>query len=347
MADHLTIDGSLGEGGGQVVRSSLALAAITGRPMTLDNIRANRKPTGLKRQHLTAVKAAAEICQAELRGASLGSSRLDFTPGLVRPGEHTFDVGTAGSCTLVFQTVLPALITAEASSKLTLRGGTHNAWAPTIDFVEQAYLPLVNRMGSKVVVELVRPGFYPQGGGEFIAHITPSDTLSTFDLPARGKLTGRSLTALVANLPTPIGQRECDTFRRRGGWPKKLCQTVEITDPPGPGNAVVARLEFERLTEVFSGFGQRGIAAEKVAADVWRDVNRFLDSDAAVGEHLADQLLLPLGLAVSRGAPPARFTTLAPTKHTTTQIEILRRFLDVKITIETIGRDECEICVGG
>jgi RNA 3'-terminal phosphate cyclase (ATP) len=164
MADMLTIDGSQSEGGGQVLRSSLALSLVTGRPFAIENIRAGRKKPGLLRQHLTAVLAAAEVSAAEVEGAALASRRLLFRPGRVRAGDYAFRVGTAGSATLVLQTVLPALLLAEGESTLTLEGGTHNPMAPPVDFLENAYLPLVNRLGPRVKVQLVRPGFYPAGG---------------------------------------------------------------------------------------------------------------------------------------------------------------------------------------
>src|SRR6516225_361743 len=178
MADSLGIDGSQGEGGGQVLRSSLALALVTGKPVTVDRIRAGREKPGLMRQHLTAVNAAVEICGGHATGAALGSRSITFEPQPVRPGEYRFDVGSAGSATLVLQTVLPALLIAEGPTTLILEGGTHNAWAPPFDFLEKAFVPLVNRMGPHVEVELDRHGFYPAGGGRFRVHIQPARMLS-------------------------------------------------------------------------------------------------------------------------------------------------------------------------
>ena len=170
----LTIDGSYGEGGGQVLRSSLAMSLVTGRPFVIENIRAGRKKPGLMRQHLTAVNAAVEVSHAEAAGAAIDSARLEFRPGQVTAGKYKFSVGTAGSATLVLQTVLPALLLADGESHLTLEGGTHNPFAPPLDFLTKAYLPLVNRMGPKVTVDpFYRPGFYPAGGGKFTVHVQP------------------------------------------------------------------------------------------------------------------------------------------------------------------------------
>ena len=201
----LTIDGSFGEGGGQILRTALALSLVTGKPFRIDNIRAGRKNPGLLRQHLTAVNAATEISQAEVTGAGIGSRELTFAPGSVESGDYAFAVGTAGSTTLVLQTVLPALLIADGKSQLILEGGTHNPFAPPFDFLEQAFLPLVNRMGPRVTAELERPGFYPAGGGRMRVTIEPAGELKKhLDIPSRGEVRGRRAKAVVANLPISI-----------------------------------------------------------------------------------------------------------------------------------------------
>ena len=178
----ITIDGSQGEGGGQVLRSSLALSLVLGRPFAIEKIRAGRKKPGLLQQHLTAVLAAADVGNAEVQGAALGSRRLEFRPGPVRSGNYAFRVGTAGSATLVLQTVLPALLSAEGESNLVLEGGTHNPMAPPVDFLVKAYLPLVNRLGPRVDLQVVRPGFYPAGGGKFTVRVQPAKQLGRLEL---------------------------------------------------------------------------------------------------------------------------------------------------------------------
>ncbi|MCL2745353.1 MAG: RNA 3'-terminal phosphate cyclase, partial [Planctomycetaceae bacterium] len=185
---HIHIDGSQGEGGGQVLRSSLALSLVTGIPFTIDNIRAKRVKPGLRQQHLTAVRAAAEVGGCNVDNTKVGAVRLDFRPAQVKGGDYTFNVGTAGSVTLVLQTVLPALMLAEEPSTLTLRGGTHNPMAPPFDFLQRVYLPLVKRLGPTIEATLVKPGFYPAGGGEFRAAITPVRKLSNLELTRRGDI---------------------------------------------------------------------------------------------------------------------------------------------------------------
>src|SRR5436305_3346353 len=184
----LTIDGSEGEGGGQILRTSLALSLVTGQPFRMERIRAKRQKPGLLKQHLTAVEAAKTVGCAEVEGAALSSQTLEFRPGPVTPGNYRFAVGTAGSATLVLQTLLPALLTAAGHSTPTLEGGTHNPMAPPFDFLQKSFMPLIHRMGPSVELKLRRPGFYPAGGGQFHARIEPVKKLSRLDLFDRGSV---------------------------------------------------------------------------------------------------------------------------------------------------------------
>ncbi len=330
----ITIDGSFGEGGGQVLRTSLGLALVSRQPFRIEHIRANRKKPGLQRQHLTAVKAAAEIGQATVDGAELGSKTLAFSPGQVRPGEYRFDIGTAGSVTLVLQTVLPALMTASGPSTLILEGGTHNPMAPPVDFLQRAFLPLVCRMGPHVEMELQRYGFYPAGGGRVVVRIEPRGALEGLELVERGRVIDREVRAVVARLPEHIARREADTARRKLGWEAK-CAAIEEVDSVGPGNFITVSVHCEHVTEVFTGFGQIGVPAERVAAGPAKEAKRWLEAGVPVGEHLADQILVPMALA-GRGC----FRTLPPTEHTRTNIAMVTRLLDVEITSQELGRDD-------
>jgi RNA 3'-terminal phosphate cyclase (ATP) len=342
----VTIDGSHGEGGGQVLRSSLALSLVTGRPLVIEHIRARRKKPGLMRQHLTAVEAAAQIGRAEVTGAALGASRLEFRPCGVAPGDYTFRVGTAGSATLVLQTVLPALLLAEGASDLALEGGTHNPLAPPWDFLAQTYLPLVRRMGPAVETRLVRPGFYPAGGGRFTVHVQPARQLARLDLMERGELLDRHVRALVANLPRHIAQRECQTIAKKGGWGDARFSIEEVADSRGPGNVVLIELQFENVTEVFAAFGQIGVRAETVALRAFGEARSYLDAGVPVGSHLADQLVLPLGIGAPLGSGGGIFRTMALTQHAMTHLDLLRRFLEISITVEQAGRDDVVVRIG-
>jgi RNA 3'-terminal phosphate cyclase (ATP) len=333
MNDRLVIDGSFGEGGGQIVRSSLALSLVTGRPFIIENLRARRQRPGLMKQHLTAVKAAAEVGQAKVHGAEIGSSRLEFEPGEVKPGEYDFRIGTAGSTTLVAQTVLPALLHLAGPSVLHVEGGTHNPLAPPYDFLEKTYLPLVARMGPTIRCTLARHGFYPAGGGGFSIAVQPAPTLGGLDLMDRGALVSCRVRGLVANLPRHIAERECNTIAQLSGW-DEACFTVEQVAAAGPGNVVLIELEHEHVTEVFAGVGQKGVKAEAIASRAWREAQAYLESGVPVGEHLADQLLLPLGLAAWQYRATSRYRTGPLSQHAHTHIEILRMFLDVPIHVD-------------
>jgi RNA 3'-terminal phosphate cyclase (ATP) len=343
MTDMITIDGSFGEGGGQIVRSSLALSLVTGRPTTIDNIRAGRKKPGLMRQHLTAVQAAVKIGRATVEGATLGSRRLVFQPTDVVPGDYQFSISTAGSTTLVLQTVLPALMTTKGESNLVLEGGTHNPFAPPFDFLSLAYLPLVARMGPRITATLKRPGFYPAGGGCLEVNIRPAQSLGPFELNERGPIVMRRVRALVANLPRHIAERECDAIAEKAGWNESCFSVEEVADSRGPGNVVMIELESEHVTEVFTGFGKMGVKAEQVASRVLRDARHYLKADAPVGEYLTDQLMLPLGIGAWQGRGGGAFRTLGLSMHARTHLEILKTFLDIRVETVQQGRDDWQV----
>jgi len=215
----ITIDGSEGEGGGQVVRNALALSLVTGRPFRIANIRGGRDKPGLMRQHLTAVEAACAIGNAECDGVAIGSSDITFRPGAVRGGDYRFAVGTAGSTGLVLQTILMPLLTAAEPSRLVLEGGTHNMMAPPFEFIARAFLPVLNRMGPRVEARLIRPGFFPRGGGRIEVDIAPAP-LTPIECLERGERLDVAATAVVAGLPFEIAQRELAAARKLLDWPK-------------------------------------------------------------------------------------------------------------------------------
>jgi RNA 3'-terminal phosphate cyclase (ATP) len=323
----ILIDGSYGEGGGQILRTSLALSLVTGKPFRIERIRAGRKTPGLLRQHLTAVNAASKIGQAEVAGAEIGSCELTFTPGEVVAGEYRFAIGTAGSTSLVLQTVLPALMSATAPSVLILEGGTHNPFAPPFGFLAKAFLPLLNRMGPQIKAELECPGFYPAGGGRVGFTISPAKKLAPFDLRERGEIRARRAKASVSSLPVSIAERELAVIGQMLSWSTEWLQSEVIRDSCGPGNVVSIEIESEHVTEVFTGFGERGVPAEAVAEKAVKETRRYLASEVAVGEYLADQLLIPM--ALSGGGS---FTTCPLSRHSLTNIEIIHKFLDVRIS---------------
>jgi RNA 3'-terminal phosphate cyclase (ATP) len=325
----IRIDGSQGEGGGQILRSALSLAICTGQAFRIEHIRARREKPGLLRQHVTAARAAAEISDAEVDGCEVGSSALTFKPRGLRAGEYSFAIGTAGSCTLVLQTVLPPLLTASAPSVVRISGGTHNKAAPPVDFLTRAFLPLVARMGAVVELRLVRHGFYPRGGGIIEAHIEPAERLRPIELVERGARLRAYAESYICGVPIHVAQRELAVVGGRLGWTDEQLKVRGIPSEAGPGNVLVLTVEHEHVTEVFTGFGERGRSAESVAEDAVREAHDYLAHAAPVGPHLADQLLLPMALG-----GVSVFRTCAPTPHFLSNAEVIHAFTGRRIVAE-------------
>lgn len=328
--DTIELDGSQGEGGGQILRTALTLSMITGIPFRIEHIRARRRKPGLLRQHLTAVNAAAEICGAQVKGAAPGSLSLSFTPGKIRGGDYRYAIGTAGSCTLVLQTVLPALWFADAPSTVKVSGGTHNSAAPPADFLQQVWLPLMRRMGVEMDLTLVRHGFYPAGGGELRATVRPVAALAPLHLIERGELEAARATAIFAGVPADVGKRELATLAEQA---QSQIGEIEpelrgLSAREGPGNALLLALRYAGLTELFTVFGEKGLPAEIVARNLAKEALLFHRSGAAVGEHLADQLLLPMALAGG-----GSFSTSVLSSHLQTNIDVIRKFLPVDFLV--------------
>lgn len=324
----ITIDGSTGEGGGQILRTALALSLVTGQTFRMENIRAGRRKPGLLRQHLTAVHAAKEIGRARVTGDLMGSQRLEFSPGAVAPGDYSFAVGTAGSATLVLETVLPALLVGDKPSRLVLEGGTHNPFAPPFDFIQKTFAPQIQRMGAGVSVSLQRHGFYPAGGGKMTVLIEPATKLNPINLLDRGPIRRQSARVLHAFLPPDIALRELGVLADKLAWPSESFKDEAITSAACPGNVVFAEVESECVTEVFTAFGARGVQAESVARAVVDLVREYLVSNAPVGEYLADQLLLPM--ALSGGGS---FRAIKLSRHAQTNMDIIQKFIPASFRV--------------
>lgn len=323
----IIIDGSEGEGGGQIVRNACALSLVTGEPFQISNIRGRREKPGLMRQHVTAIEAACVIGNAECQGLSVGSTELTFRPGRVVPGDYQFAVGTAGSTGLVLQTILMPLILADAPSRLVLEGGTHNMMAPPFEFIERCFLPIVNRMGATVSARLVRHGFYPRGGGRIEVDIEPAP-LRPIDCVDRGAAQGVSATALFAGLPFDIADREIQTARKLLHWPDEAFAVRQLSHGEGPGNALLLQADYEHVTEIVTGFGQLGVSAQSLAKTAANRMAGYQVSVAFAGPYLQDQLVLPFALA--RGGA---FTTVKPSQHFMSACEIVERFLGIRPTL--------------
>ncbi len=337
----IVIDGSYGEGGGQVLRTSLSLSALLGQPVRIENIRARRPKPGLAAQHLTGVRAVASICQAEVEGAELGSQTLIFVPGASpQAGDYTFDVaearagGSAGATSLVFQTIFLPLALAGAQSHLTIRGGTHVAWSPPFHYLEYVYLPTLTRLGLGAQVTIEKWGWYPVGGGEIRATIqnTAAPSLQAVDLTERGALKRLYGFSATSNLPAHIARRQKQAVEQalsKNGF----APHIELIDAPSPGQGTVVFLvaEFERTVAAFTAYGARGKRAEKVAREAAQAFLAYQRSGAALDKHLADQLILPAALL----AAELRLTTCQITPHLLTNAWVVEQFIpDARFEIE-------------
>jgi len=321
----------MGEGGGQVLRTALSLSLITGQPFRIDNIRANRSKPGLLRQHYTAANAAAQIGCAQVEGLAVGSRGISFRPQIILGGDYEFAVGTAGSVHLVLQTVLPALLKANKPSTVTIEGGTHNPFAPPFEFVEKTFLPALKQMGGTANIQLNRHGFYPGGGGKITAAIEPVKDFKRIDFTAPVKIEQVRATAHYAKIRRSIADRETATMCKRLKRQPDRIKVVEVQDTVSPGNYVTIEIRTNGLTEVVTGFGSIGVKAETVAKRVAGTAQKFIDAEIPVGEHLADQLLLPM--AIGKGGC---FHTTEPSLHFLTNIEVIQKFLDVEIKITKV-----------
>ncbi|HHI80630.1 MAG TPA: RNA 3'-terminal phosphate cyclase [Planctomycetes bacterium] len=410
MSEPLHIDGSLGEGGGQILRSSLSLSLLTGRPFTLTNIRAKRKKPGLLRQHLTAVLAAAQVSGSTVHGAELGSDRLEFEPAAPRRGDYHFNIGSAGSTILVLQTLLPAFLppsaargnakdamgdprgyshpmpkgngkekengkekgkgkedshassreTAKVDShaspqavnpgagplagpvRFTLEGGTHNPFAPPYGFFANAFLPILQRMGVPVSAELHRPGFYPAGGGRLSLQLGSVPSLKPLDLTERGPLQHIHARILSAHLDPNVAKRESRVLQKRLNLPPEAIEIQDFPNSAGPGNLIEVHIHHQNIHEVITSVGRKSLRAESVAQRAATQTRNYLASQAPVGPHLADQLLIPFALA-GRGS----FRTLPLTPHCRTNLDILQQFTGVTFQQEELRPGLVELRVGG
>jgi RNA 3'-terminal phosphate cyclase (ATP) len=328
----IEIDGSAGEGGGQVLRTSLALSILTGKPFKLLNIRANRAKPGLQPQHLMCVKAAGAICGANYKGAAVGSSTLFFEPGPVKSGDYHFAIGTAGATALVLHTVyLPLALRGAAPSRVEVIGGTHNPFAPCHHFNAVTWGGYLAKLGIVIEQQMIRPGFYPRGGGEIRATIHPCSKMHGLTLTERPDLTTAGGFSAVANLPASIAERQARriaTMLKR----EKIESHIPIEEWDGSlGPCTVAAVIFRQapVPTLFFGLGERGKSAESVADEALDEALRYRESGAPVDEHSADQLLLPLAFSPDR----SEYRVSRISRHLTTNIETVLRFVDRRITV--------------
>lgn len=323
----IEIDGSAGEGGGQILRTALSLSMVTGRPFRMCKIRAGRSRPGLLRQHLVAVEAAACISSAKVTGAALGATEIRFEPDAITAGEYDFAIGSAGSTTLVLQTVLPPLLRADAPSVVRVVGGTHNPLAPCFEFFERSFLPALRSMGARVSATLTRPGFYPAGGGAIELRIEPG-RLAPLALIERGTVRSVWARATVANLSGGIARRELDIVGEILKLDRSRRRREILSGDVGVGNYVLVGIECDSHTEIVGVCGEKGLTAEQVGARAGEEARLYLAGSGAAGEHLADQLLLPCACAGG-----GSFTLTTRSAHFDTNVNVISRFLPFECVI--------------
>lgn len=339
IENTVTIDGAYGEGGGQILRTALTLAVLTQRPTRIENIRAKRGRPGLRPQHVTAVRAAAAVCGAELDGDALGSQTVTLIPsGTIRPGEYVFDVaraaegGSAGSVGLVLQAVLLPLALATEESRVELRGGTHVAWAPSVSYVEHVFLPTLARMGIHAEVELAQWGFYPAGGGEIHVRIAgngaPLHPIALTERGAEKRIWGiAAVTNLPAHIPQRMANRAHNVLAEHGLDAKVEPRRLRGA---GPGAGIFLFAEYEHALAGFTAYGRKGLPAEHVAEAACDDLLAHHLSGAPVDPHLADQLVLPMALSPRE----SRLVTSKVTQHLLTNVWAVRQFLHCRLSVE-------------
>ncbi len=342
----LGIDGSYGEGGGQILRTSLALSCVLGRPIEIFNIRKARKKPGLQPQHLTAVKAAAAVSRAEVEGVELSSTALRFSPTRLVGGDYFFDVsekrGSAGSTSLVLQTILLPLCCAEHPSTITVIGGTHVPWSPTFHYLEYVFLPMLRRLGAAAGLGIEKWGWYPIGGGAVRARVNPQKEFFPLRLTERGNLLRVSGISAVSNLPQDIARRQraraLDALAQRG-----IDASIETVSAPsaGKGTLVFLCAEFENATIGCDSLGAIGKRAEEVADEACTALFEYLDTKGALDPHLADQIIHYLALAKG----PSEFTTSRITQHVLTNIWAVKQFMDIDIEVEGNEGEEGKISI--
>ena len=341
------LDGSEGEGGGQILRTALSLSLITGRPFTITRIRANRRPAGLRPQHLACVRGAEALSGATSEGAAVGASELAFRPAPVKAGDYLLEVGTAGSTPLLFQCLFFPLALA-GGGRLTLRGGTHLTKSPSYHYLAGVWLPVMHAYGLHATLLLAHAGFYPQGGGEFTAEVrAPVDPPRLVDLPARGTLQDVEVSSFVAGLPFGIAERQSQSalgaLREKGVLAH--AENRPLPHTASRGSVTFIRAQFENTIAGFTGLGERGVPAETVGRDAATQFADFLSTAGALDEHLADQILLPAALLAAGRLGPSepgttRFTAASVTEHLSTNARVLERFLPVRITTDAEGTVE-------
>jgi RNA 3'-terminal phosphate cyclase (ATP) len=329
--NKIVVDGSIGEGGGQIFRTSLTLSLLTGKPVQFHNIRANRSSPGLRQQHLTALIAAGEISDAHVEGGIIGSQEVFFDPGVIKPGKYRFNISTAGSTSLVLQTILIPLSVASNDSRITISGGTHVPWSPPFHYLKWQWLFWLKKIGYHGKLTLNRCGYYPKGGGEVSCQIKPSGFFKPIQIEERGNLIQIRGVSAATNLPRDIPNRQRLRFVSRVGSKYPLNDIRSVILPgKGKGSFLTVLVEFEKTFACFTSLGQKNKRSEEVADEVVSLVDQFMNDPGCVDSHLPDQLLIPLCFVDSQSV----IHTTKITRHLLTNAEVIQMFIPIEIAID-------------
>ncbi len=327
----LEIDGSYGEGGGQILRTALSLSCLLRKPFRIFNIRTGRKKPGLMPQHLSCVQALALISGAKVRGGEIGSTELVFEPEDPKPGEYFFDIGTAGSTTLLLQAILPPLIFQKERSRITLTGGTHVPFSPPYHYVADIFIPILANLGITLHASILQYGFYPKGGGKISIEVSPSEKIKALTLTEKAEAKVVSGISVVSDLPLSIADRQKNAALEviaRSGL-KAGIETFKVTSY-SPGTFLFLQARTEDCPAGFSSLGERGKKAETVGKEAAEDFLHYYHTAACLDRHLADQIVLYLARAGSKSS----FTTSSVTEHLLTNLRIIEKFLGIRYSIQ-------------
>jgi RNA 3'-terminal phosphate cyclase (ATP) len=330
----IEIDGSYGEGGGQILRTSLSLSCLFKRPFRIFNIRKNRKRPGLMPQHLAGVRAAQDLSNAEVVGAQIGSAELSFSPRETKGGEFSFDIGTAGSTLLVLQTLIPSLIFSREKSTVILKGGTHVPLSPSFHYIAEIFIPILARLGLGIRLSIISYGFYPKGGGEIRAEVIPAEEIRPLRTMERGNIIGLSGYSGVGNLHLSIAERQRAALVERLRSRKDVAcpATIELLDvnTPGQGTFIFLKSEFENSLAGFTALGERGKRAELVGEEAAQEFLRHYETGAALDSHMSDQVVLYLSMCKETSV----FTTSCITRHLMTNLWAANLFHRFSYSVE-------------
>jgi len=336
----LIIDGEQAGFDGDALGKCLGLSMVTQTPFRLENFQSQGRSRGFRRRDISLVCAAAEVCDAELTGLSLGSDALSFRPRPVQCGVYKFSLGAAQSTGSLLLSLLPALMLGDDVSKLELEGGTHVSDGPAFHYLDRVFIPVLEQIGPRLRLELERPGFYPAGGGKLVAEITPAPELSSWEVYDSGRSLKKKATVLLAHGSKSAAERQLERVRKKLSWAESECHIEVVKDAVGPGHVLMLETIRENINALFCGYGAPNRKSEAGASDAVDALRRYVAQRVPVDPLLAELLILPLALAQG-----GEFRTMELTEATKVTIQVAQRFLDVDVRVEHTSRADATVSV--